>query len=638
MRTKKMRLMSFVLALAMMLAIAPVSAFADGTEGETIYVNNLAFDENNQPYAPEGTTAVGWQWVDGKLNINGTFDLSKADKIEQPISCAVRNYGKIENGEFSSDVYNFSTIDGGTFRKIDNKLNGTVNGGIIEYYVADSNATTAVLNGGVVWKRLENRGIINGVISGEEPTSGEYYTLNAADCRINDYIDSTAYIIGDNQKIKLTFPDKNFIGWKSEDIEITDDMKSSDAVEHTVSLSFTMPAQNVSITAAKKKVPLVIGEDGFPKDDEGHYNGTQYDGWTYVEDEKRGLTILTIYPQYTADLQNHVIDWTVRNTGVIKNGTFTGDFKNETTDKGYSGVVESGVFTPNANFGNQNPSRTWVNVKNGTLNNAITGMAIVVGEQKVTVTAKVSPFKGWVYSGDVSDAVAKQIEEQKNKETMTLTLNGDDLDSINLTAKTDGESFEITMLDGKATVDKTDVSAAVPGRTVTLSIDDSEIPEGMSFDHWVISPEVEPDEGYKITDRTMNFTMPAQELTIYASLRTDSDDGTDAMTVVAGVAIGAGAAVLTYHIGTELYAKQVLGDGVAVPKTREEVALKAWELAGKPAVAVEGEPLSEAAQAEQWAVKSGLMQNVDGSFNGAKKMNKLKALRVLDSAKKMNAQ
>ena len=321
----------------------------------------------------------------------------------------------------------------------------------------------------------------------------------------------------------------------------------------------------------------------------------------------------------------------VTNKGTIESGTFAGSFNNS----GANAVVKSGVFTNYANFGAQNPSTTWVNVKNGTLNNVITGMARIVGEQEVTVTAKVSPFKGWVYSGDISDAVAKQIEEQKNNETMTLTLNGDDLDSINLTAKTDGESFGITMLDGKASVDGTDVSAAVPGQTVTITMDDSEIPEGMSFDHWVIGSDVELEGGFKATDRTTSFKMPEQELTIYASLRTDSDDGTDAMTIVAGVAIGAGAAVLTYHIGTELYAKQVLGDGVAIPRTREEVALKAWELAGKPAVELNGEPLSEAAQAEKWAVESGLMQNVDGSFNGSKKMSKLKALRVLDAAKKL---
>ena len=114
------------------------------------------------------------------------------------------------------------------------------------------------------------------------------------------------------------------------------------------------------------------------------------------------------------------------------------------------------------------------------------------------------------------------------------------------------------------------------------------------------------------------------------------DDSWDAATVVTGVVLGTGTAILAYHIGTELYAEQVLGKDVTVPKTREDVALKAWELAGKPAVELNGEPLSEAAQAEKWAVESGLMQNdANGSFNGAKKMNKLKALRVLDAAKKL---
>ena len=115
---------------------------------------------------------------------------------------------------------------------------------------------------------------------------------------------------------------------------------------------------------------------------------------------------------------------------------------------------------------------------------------------------------------------------------------------------------------------------------------------------------------------------------------TGSGDGAGA--VVAGVAIGTGVAALTYHIGTEIYAKQVLGAGVAVPKTREEVALKAWELAGKPAVAAEGETLSDAEQAERWVVETGLMKNdANGSFNGQKRMLKLVALRTLDAAKKL---
>lgn len=66
------------------------------------------------------------------------------------------------------------------------------------------------------------------------------------------------------------------------------------------------------------------------------------------------------------------------------------------------------------------------------------------------------------------------------------------------------------------------------------------------------------------------------------------------------------------------------------------VALKAWELAGKPAVAAEGETLSNTEQAERWVIESGLMQNdANGNFNGQKKMLKLAALRTLDAAKKL---
>ena len=409
-----------------------------------------------------------------------------------------------------------------------------------------------------------------------------------------------------------------------------------------------MPAdKDVVITVEKIKTELKI-KDSLPVDEEGQYSGGPSDGWTYnngVETTEPNKS-MKIEDWYTADLEKNTVRWSVTNNGILKNGTIRGGVINNGTvenvtctgDFANSGEIISGVFSRYAKFGAQNPSVRWVTVNGGTVNGMTT--AGVVGEQEVEVKANSSvdnSFEGWTYSGDVSDAVAKQIEEQKNNETMTLTLNGDDGGTMVLTAKYNKDSFGLTMLDGKATVDGTAVTAVVPGQTVTLSIDDSEIPAGMSFDHWVVNPaDVELEGGFDAASRTTSFTMPAEELTIYASLRTDSgDDGTDAMTVVAGVAVGAGVAVLTYHIGTELYAEQVLGKGVAIPRTREEVALKAWELAGKPAVELNGEPLSEAAQAEKWAVESGLMQNVDGSFNGSKKMSKLKALRTLDAAKKL---
>ena len=188
--------------------------------------------------------------------------------------------------------------------------------------------------------------------------------------------------------------------------------------------------------------------------------------------------------------------------------------------------------------------------------------------------------------------------------------------------------------------------AKVPvGAEVTVAFD-KDADSDLVLNGWKVTPETLTDTNDKlvkdITADTFTFKMPETDkgVTIEALTKAKAaaaaeDDSMDAAAVVTGVVLGTGTAILAYHIGTEVYAEQVLGKDAAIPRTREEVALKAWELAGKPAVELNGEPLSEAAQAEKWAVESGLMQNVDGSFNGSKKMSKLKALRTLDAAKKL---
>ena len=205
------------------------------------------------------------------------------------------------------------------------------------------------------------------------------------------------------------------------------------------------------------------------------------------------------------------------------------------------------------------------------------------------------------------------------------------------------KDHQLTVKGGTFTVDGKAVEenpADVPeGAKVVVTFDESILSDAQTFDQWTISSSdilnaVNPN------NKTIEFTMPEEGLTIEAMTKDasieDSSDTLGTVAVVGVLGVGTGTAILAYHIGTEVYAEQVLGKGVAIPRTREEVALKAWELAGKPAVELNGEPLSVAAQAEKWAVESGLMQNdANGSFNGAKKMNKLKALRVLDAAKKL---
>ena len=196
-------------------------------------------------------------------------------------------------------------------------------------------------------------------------------------------------------------------------------------------------------------------------------------------------------------------------------------------------------------------------------------------------------------------------------------------------------TYKLTVTDGTAWVNGEQVTEAAKGDIVTIEASETAL-EGMAFERWEVRKGEVKLENDRAAETT--FTMPAGEVQLEAMYQTKAaevhDSGWDAATVVTGVAVGTGTAILAYHIGMEVYAEQVLGKDVAVPRTRAEVALLAWQLAGSPAVNVEGEPLSEAAQAERWAVESGLMQpDAEGNFNGAKKMSKLKALRTLEKAK-----
>ena len=198
------------------------------------------------------------------------------------------------------------------------------------------------------------------------------------------------------------------------------------------------------------------------------------------------------------------------------------------------------------------------------------------------------------------------------------------------------EKYPITIDYGTAyDADHNVITKAAKGETVYVEASETAF-DGMAFERWEVRKgEVKLENDHAAQT---SFTMPDGMVQLEAMYQAADvhDSGWDAATVVTGAVIGTGTAILAYHIGMEVYAEQVLGKDVAVPRTRAEVALLAWQLAGSPAVNGEGEPLSEAAQAEKWAVESGLMQpDAEGNFNGTKKMSKWNALRTLDAAKKM---
>ena len=660
MKTRKLRLLSFVLAVAMMFAVMPVSAFAaSGDPDDYTTINNLEYDSDGlfvietQPDSadpnkvtvtkPEGATYNGsvYLYTDATTNkqwwgiskersyIGVRAGMRYVGSDTQVVRATVSSVGMIDGGIYGAGV---TATDGGIIRSglflksVSAKNGGSIVGGIFANdpgaSVADKHTLTAAY-----CELYSDASYRNAV-------EGGYITLTAQKPK--------AYVVGSQTvSLKCDSPTLDYWEVNGKVVKESDDtyaLGTNADGSHT--LTFTV-SDDVNVVPVVVPVEFHIGANGLPE-----YNGETYmgnlalDGWQLTPNTGSAYPYtLTVKQGATVDFEGHTANWAFANYGTVKNGILPGNIVNRQNTDGTYGRVENVAFKMNVNFGDQDPDITWVTLKNATACDVFPDIVGVIGKQTITIKPSISTdlFKGWVVGGDISDELAEQIEKQKNNDTLVLELDGEQKDRIAVAAKTEGETFRVNMLDGKASVGEDVVTAVVPGQTVTLSIDDSEIPAGMSFDHWVVNPaDVELEGGFDAASRTTRFTMPAEELTIYASLRTDSgDDGTDAMTVVAGVAVGAGVAALTYHIGTELYAEQVLGKGVAIPRTREEVALKAWELAGKPAVERNGEPLSEAAQAEKWAVESGLMQNVDGSFNGSKKMSKLQALRTLDAAKKL---
>ena len=662
MKTRKLRLLSFVLAVAMMFAVMPVSAFAadavSNNPDNYTTIDNLKYNSDGlvvietKPDPNDSTKKIVTTPTGATYN-NGTCLYTDANNKEW--------WGIPESGGYIGVRAGMRYVgaDRQVVRATVSSV-GMIDGGV---YGAGVTATKGgIIRSGLFLKSVsaQNGGSIVGGIFANDPGASvaNKHTLTAAYCELyseasyqnaveGGYITLTAqkpkaYVVG-SQTVTLKCDSPTFDYWKVNDEVVKESngiytLKTATDGSHT--LTFTV-SDNVNVVPVVVPVEFHIGANGLPE-----YNGETYmgnldlDGWQLTPNTGSAYPYtLTVKQGATVDFEGHTSNWGFANYGTVKNGILPGNIVNRQNTDGTYGRVENIAFKMNVNFGDQDPDITWVTLKNATACDVFPDIVGVIGKQTITIKPSISAdlFKGWVVGGDISDELAEQVEKQKNNDTLVLELDGEQKDRIAVAAKTEGETFRVNMLDGKATVGNDTVTAVVPGQTVTLSIDDSEIPAGMSFDHWVVNPaDVELEGGFDAASRTTSFTMPAEELTIYASLRTDSgDDGTDAMTVVAGVAVGAGVAALTYHIGTELYAEQVLGKGVAIPRTREEVALKAWELAGKPAVELNGEPLSEAAQAEKWAVESGLMQNVDGSFNGSKKMSKLKALRTLDAAKKL---
>lgn len=179
-----------------------------------------------------------------------------------------------------------------------------------------------------------------------------------------------------------------------------------------------------------------------------------------------------------------------------------------------------------------------------------------------------------VLTGDeVFTAQWKKKDEPVVNHTLTVTggtfavKNGDIDVTDTLETSTDEASGKQTCL--------------VPdGAEVTVTLDQTKVPEGMVFDLWSTGKfELPLDQDYKA--ESITFTMN-DDVDVAAQYRSaDIEDGSDVVgPIIVGTAVVAGGALVGYTLGTDLVG-QMWGLPY-FPSNRSALAMMLWEDAGKP--------------------------------------------------------
>lgn len=116
------------------------------------------------------------------------------------------------------------------------------------------------------------------------------------------------------------------------------------------------------------------------------------------------------------------------------------------------------------------------------------------------------------------------------------------------------------------------------GAKVTVTLDQTKVPDGMVFDLWSTG-ELPQDQDYKA--ESITFTMNG-DVDVAAQYRSaDIEDGSDVVgPIIVGTAVVAGGALVGYTLGTDLVGK--MWGLPYFPSNRSALAMMLWEDAGKP--------------------------------------------------------
>jgi uncharacterized repeat protein (TIGR02543 family) len=478
------------------------------------------------------------------------------------------------------------------------------------------------------------------------------------------------------KEVTFTAPEKGghtFTGWEVDGVpEGTDTSKAT--------ITFTMPANNVTLTPQYKKNTYTLTVDG--KDEPRVFDedvtviaqpveGKTFTGWkvtglpTDVDTSKATITFkmpannVTLKAQYTEnapetyELKVTDAKVTLKDGGAVADLTAvpvgtelvaTAPEKDGYTFTGWEVTgLPADVDTTKVTISFTMPAN------NVTLKAQYTENAPETYELKVT-NAKVTLKDG----GDVADLTAVPVGTElvaTAPEKDGYTFTGWEKEGLPADANIDGATVTFKMPANNVTLKAQYTENAPEKYTVTMGGETTDYAVGA--DVTIIAPAKAGEtftgwdadgvpEGTDTNSETITFKMPANNVTLTPQYKKDStptpapggdsDGGGAAIVAVAavgGAAIGVGA----YVIGTTAYLKSVLPEGMAIPANRQQLAVALWTAAGKPATqstALFNDVAADAAelQAIRWVVETGLMTAQDGNFKPGSRVSRLEVIRT----------
>ena len=380
------------------------------------------------------------------------------------------------------------------------------------------------------------------------------------------------------KQVTVIAPEKDgytFTGWEKEGLP-------ADAKIDGANITFTMPANNVTLTPQYEKNTYTLTVDGKPEqrtfEEKVSITAPEKDGYTFTGWKATGLP---------ADVDTTKV--TISFKMPANNVKLTPQYEKNTYTLTVDGKDEQRTF-----------------------------------EEEVSITAPKKDgytFTGWEVTGLSADVDTTKVTISFTMPANNVTLKAQYTEIV-------PEKYTVTM--GEEVTEyavDADVSITAPEK------------DGYTFTGW---DAVGVPEGTDTTSETISFKMPANNVTLtpqYMKDSTptpapggDSDGGGAAIVAVAavgGAAIGVGA----YIAGTTAYLKSVLPEGMAIPANRQQLAVALWTAAGKPATqstALFNDVAADAAelQAIRWVVETGLMTAQDGNFKPGSRVGRLEVIRT----------